>query len=204
MALFKKKLKVDSIHITTPFASVGLIPDDSEESAEHQCAFEAVQGDILAIRGISALVVPTNQYFKPGAGSLDHYAYKAAGEGLWRELKKLGSCKPGTAEVTGAYLLPYQYIIHVVGKAWDGNNAGSEDSLRQSYISALEKAVEYKIRTLAFPSIGTGNNGFPLMKAAGIAVNTVQDFVRSHEGSFDKIIWGMRTQDTCDVYRNLL
>lgn len=202
MSFFNKKLKVDAIHITTPIGSVSLSPvTDIEEPV---CRYDAVRGNLLSFTGIAALVIPTNQYFKPGPGSLDRYAYEAAGEGLWKELKQLGSCKPGTAEVTGAYNLPYQYLIHVVGKAWDGNSVQNEDSLRQSYLSAMEKAFDYKIRSIAFPSIGTGSNGFPLLKAAGIAVKTVQGFVDAHPGCFDQIIWGMKSQETCEVYRNLL
>ena len=204
MGLLKKKLKVDSIHISTPLFSVGLRADNTQEIPTSHCRYDVVLGNILEIQGISGLVIPTNQNLKPGAGSLDGYAYKAAGEGLWKELKTLGSCKPGTAEVTGAYELPYKYLIHVVGKAWDGNNVQNEDSLKQSYICALEKAIEYKIRTVAFPSIGTGNNGYPLTKAAGIAVNTVEGFVNSHPDSFDRIVWGLNSQDTYDVYSILL
>ena len=116
----------------------------------------------------------------------------------------MGSCEPGNAEVTGAYNLPYDFIIHVVGKNWDGNNKGNEEILRQCYTCVMEKALLYKIRSIAFPSIGTGNNGFPLTKAAGIAVDSVEDFVGNHEGGFDRIAWVLKGKETYDVYRKII
>ena len=202
MALFKKKIHINSININTPIVGVGMSVEDETDVTE--CIFEALQGDILTLEGFSALVVPTNKDFIPGHGSLDGYAYPAAGEGLRKELKTLGCCMPGNAEVTGAYNLPYDFIIHVVGKGWDGNSQENVEVLRRCYVSALEKALQYKIRSIAFPSIGTGNNGFPLTKAAGIAVETVERFVREHEGSFDRIVWVLRGKDNYEVYRKII
>ena len=52
MSLFKKKLKVDSIHISTPLFSVGLSASETPEQKRNTCKYDVVLGDILAIQGI--------------------------------------------------------------------------------------------------------------------------------------------------------
>ena len=50
MGLLKKKLKVDSIHISTPLFSVGLRADNTQEIPTSHCRYDAVLGNILEIR----------------------------------------------------------------------------------------------------------------------------------------------------------
>ena len=124
-----KDLKVGSVIVKTPIADIGLIQDAPEREIS-KCYIHAIKGSILTNEtGVSAIVCPTNRYFKPGNGSLDEKIFEKAGSGLRRELKQLGTCEEGCAEVSGAYDLPYKYIIHVVGKVWSGNNQENERSL---------------------------------------------------------------------------
>ena len=199
-------MKINRISFNTPFGGIdiSLDHDKREHQMERSTTLEAIQGDILSQRGFDALVNPTNSKFLPGAHSLDRKVYAVAGEGLRRELDKIGSCSMGDAEVTQGYLLPYKYIIHVVGRKWTGNDKENVESLEQSYLCALERARQYKIRTIAFPSIGTGHNGFPLTKAAGIAVGTVESYLKKHPDSFDRIAWVLWDYGTYEVYHNLV
>jgi ribA/ribD-fused uncharacterized protein len=70
-----------------------------------------------------------------------------------------------------------------------GGTAGEKDLLRSCYTSALALAAENKIRRLAFCSISTGELGYPVERAAKVAVATVCDFVKKNPDAFDDICW---------------
>jgi O-acetyl-ADP-ribose deacetylase (regulator of RNase III) len=70
-------------------------------------------------------------------------------------------------------------VIHTVGPVWRGGEYGEEELLARCYRTSLALASrpEYGIRTIAFPSISTGAYGFPIDRAAWIAVDEVDRFL---------------------------
>ena len=63
-------------------------------------------------------------------------------------------------------------------KTRDGKN-GEADALAHCYREAIRIAEEHGIRSVAFPSISTGAYRFPVRDAAGIAVGTVFDALKT-------------------------
>ena len=60
--------------------------------------------------------------------------------------------------------------------------------LAASYQNSLRLAAEQGCRTVAFPSISTGVYGFPLDRAAAIAVRTVRAFL-AHPSSIEEVLF---------------
>lgn len=135
-----------------------------------------------------------------GHSGLNKAIHLAAGENLRKACEKLGKCQIGEAKATDAYNLPCKYIIHTVGPVWNKGEHGEKEQLRSCYQSVLELVKGLQIRTIAFPSISTGIHGFPLDKAAEIAVKSVANFVRLYSESFDDIIWITRDEETKEAY----
>ena len=52
--------------------------------------------------------------------------------------------------------------------------------LASAYRNSLQRAVEKKVESIAFPSISTGAYGYPIDKACPIALTTCIDFVRQN------------------------
>jgi O-acetyl-ADP-ribose deacetylase (regulator of RNase III) len=63
---------------------------------------------------------------------------------------------------------------------WQGGFSNEDDLLRNAYWNSLQKAVEKKATTIAFPSISTGAYGFPIERASKIALATVAEFIHTH------------------------
>jgi O-acetyl-ADP-ribose deacetylase (regulator of RNase III) len=134
---------------------------------------ECVSGDIARQTDIAAVVNAANAQLRTGGG-VAGALHRAAGPGLEEECRPLAPIKPGQAVITGGHNLPNSYVIHCLGPVY-GVDKPEDQLLAACYRNALLLAEEYKIRSLAFPSISTGAFGYPLDEAAVIALRTVRD-----------------------------
>jgi O-acetyl-ADP-ribose deacetylase (regulator of RNase III) len=89
----------------------------------------------------------------------------------------LNGCKTGEAKITPGFKLKSKWIIHAVGPHYGAHSGKEAELLYSCYQRSLELAVEYKIRTIAFPAISTGIYGFPKNDAAEIAYKTCFQFI---------------------------
>lgn len=145
---------------------------------------EVILGDITTQR-VDAIVNAANSYLRAGGGVCGDIC-TAAGHELIDASRALNGCKTGEAKITKGFRLPAKYIIHAVGPIWEGGDHGEKELLYAAYANSLKLAVEYEVKTIAFPSISTGNYGYPLQEAAPVAVGAIQDFL-SNDLSIEKV-----------------
>ena len=118
-----------------------------------------------------AIVNSANIWLLGGSGVCGAI-FRAAGKiELQAECDKIGGCKTGKAVITSGYNLKSKYIIHAVGPKYKDDSDAV--LLESTYNSILELADEYKLKSIAIPSISTGVYGYPIEKAVKIALNTL-------------------------------
>lgn len=142
-----------------------------------------------------------------GGGGVDGAIHRVGGSAILEECRKIretkGRCPTGEAVITTAGNLPARSVVHTVGPIWRGGEHNEEQLLHNAYVNSLRLASENGAKTIAFPSISTGAYGFPISKAAKIALKAVHDFIEE-DSTFTEVRFVLFSDADYHVYENAL
>ncbi len=138
------------------------------------------RGDITRER-VDAIVNAANESLL-GGGGVDGAIHRVAGPELLAACRKLGGCPTGQSRITPGFRLPAKFVIHTVGPVWRGGDHDEDQMLASCYRTSMELAAHQRIRSVSFPAISTGVYGFPVLRAAQIAVRELHAAAVSHSG----------------------
>jgi O-acetyl-ADP-ribose deacetylase (regulator of RNase III) len=150
-------------------------------------AIHIIEGD-LTVQAVDAIVNAANRTLL-GGGGVDGAIHLAAGPTLLEECRGLGGCETGQAKITHGYGLPARWVIHTVGPVWRGGGHGEDDLLASCYRGALALALQRGLKSIAFPSISTGAYGFPIRRAATIALGETTRVLFEHPGALERVVF---------------
>ncbi len=129
---------------------------------------ELVKGDITT-ETVDAIVNAANAGLA-GGGGVDGAIHRAGGPTIMAECRRIGGCQTGDAVATTAGDLAARYVIHAVGPVWRNGQSGEPELLASAYRRAVEVAGALGCRSIAAPAISTGVYGFPVARAAPVAI----------------------------------
>jgi O-acetyl-ADP-ribose deacetylase len=163
--------------------------------------FKIAQGDITKQKA-DAVVNAANERLL-GGGGVDGAIHRAAGPKLLEECRTLGGCPTGKARITAGYDLPARHVIHTVGPVWLDGNHNEDALLAGCYRSVILLAEEHGLRSLAFPAISTGAYGFPLDRAAAIAVREIKEGLERN-ADLERVLVVCYNEENAAAYREAL
>lgn len=164
-------------------------------------AIELQQGDITRV-AVDAIVNAANSRLA-GGGGVDGAIHRAGGPSIMAECREIGTCPTGTAVITTAGRLKARYVIHTVGPVFRGGTRGEPELLANAYRSSLQLAETHDVASIAFPSISTGVYGYPIEKAAPIALETVKRHLQE-PSSLKLVVFVLFSQADYAVYEQKL
>lgn len=159
---------------------------------------ELLQGDITTI-AVDAIVNAANEGLR-GGGGVDGAIHRAGGPAIHEECVLLGGCRTGDAKATSAGNLPARHVIHAVGPVWRGGAHGEDELLASAYRRSVEVAVSLGCSSISFPAISTGIYGFPIQRAAPIALGSART-AAEEAGGDRRLVFVLFSGDDLEVYR---
>lgn len=148
---------------------------------------ELWNGDICELE-VDAIVNPANLslWMATGVGGA---IKRAGGDAIEFAAVRQGPVPLGEAIVTPAGSLAAKSVIHAV--SLDRDRRTSATIIEAAVRSAMARARELEVQSVAFPALGTGVGGFPLDEAARVTVATVRDELE-RSPDIDHVIFALR------------
>ncbi len=139
-----------------------------------------IHGDIT-LEETDAIVNAANTSLR-GGGGVDGAIHRVGGPSILEECveKYPNGCKTGEAKITRGGLLQAMWVVHTPGPIWRGGNQNEEELLRSSYRNSFQQAEIVGATSISFPSISTGIYGYPIHKAAPLAIQTIVECLPSY------------------------
>ncbi|MFH1148827.1 MAG: O-acetyl-ADP-ribose deacetylase [Pseudomonadota bacterium] len=160
-----------------------------------------VEGDITE-EETDAVVNAANPHLA-GGGGVDGAIHRAGGPKIMEECRRIRGCPAGRAIITSAGDLKVKYVIHAVGPVYRDGLRHEPELLASAYRESLRLASRYGVRSLSFPSIGTGAYGYPIPEAAEIALRTVISYLKDHP-EIGLVRFVLYRREFLDIYCNAL
>jgi O-acetyl-ADP-ribose deacetylase (regulator of RNase III) len=156
----------------------------------------------ITLARVDAIVNAANEGLQLGAGVAGAIRQRG-GHTIQEECDRIGHCPVGQAVVTGAGNLPAKWVIHAVGPVWRGGEEGEDVELASAVFAALKRAEEIGAKSVALPAISTGVYGYPVQRAAGIAVAAAHSFARSTR-TVERILFCLYDERRFEIFRKEL
>lgn len=132
------------------------------------------QGDLTEM-ATDAIVNAANNDLILGGGVAGAIRRKG-GDEIQRECNEIGSIPVGYAAITNGGKLKARFVIHAASMRLGGTTTA--EALRSSTAHSLRIAKERKLKSIAFPAVGTGIAGFPLEECAKIMLREAAEHLR--------------------------
>lgn len=122
------------------------------------------------------------------------------GPAIQQECNAIGSIPVGFAAITSGGKLKARYVIHAASMQLGGRTTAA--ALRSSTAHCLRIASEKKLKSIAFPAVGTGIAGFPMRDCADIMLRECVEHLKG-KTSLETIHFVLFDQASLQVFESV-
>lgn len=187
-----------------PLKSVadGLINTDFTSPTE---IVGVMKGDITEL-AVDLIVNSAHPTLLAGSGVCGAI-HKAAGKELEKECKIIvGDHLSGQLALTQGYNLKAGFVLHIIvpqAKERGKLSASEKETLINCYKEAIYTANRCGMKSIAFPSLGTGVRGYPIKEMSELAVKTVITYLGEfHPTAFSRVCFITHSEEDYIAYQN--
>jgi O-acetyl-ADP-ribose deacetylase len=149
-----------------------------------------------------------------GGGGVDGAIHRAAGQSLIQECREIEQvepgirCRVGEAHITSGGNLIAKHVIHTVAPKFVGSvtngvyksiNPDIDNELSKCYINCIILASLHNLKSIAFPSLGTGGHSYPIELASDIAIRTTLEALKC-SGTISNVKFICYSRNDYDTY----
>jgi len=156
-----------------------------------------VQGDITQ-QTVDAIVNPANSRMIMGGGVAGAIK-RSGGKEIEDEALKHAPVPVGTAVATTAGKLRARYVIHAPTMPKPAMRIYKEN-VESAMKASLEQAETLKVKSIAFPALGTGVGGIPLRTAAEIMIQQLKNHLKETSNLKEVIFVGF-SQEAFEAFK---
>ncbi len=156
------------------------------------------KGDLLE-EGVDAIVVPINPKLEL-SGPLCHKVLEKCGDVLKEELSQLKTLVLTECAVVDSHHIDWKKIIFTVDPKYEDGFQKEEENLKKTYENIIDKALKFRLSSVAFPLLSTGAYKFPIDKAIKIALDVLSKKEQETGLNIVLVIYDQKTLDKCMPY----
>lgn len=176
------------------------IPETPRRSNPYLDRIRAVQGSIVE-QDVDAIVtvIPQSLEYR---GSINQLIEKTAGEKMDVFLREnIVQPRLGDIYAVPGFNLPCDHIFFCVAPVWRDEWDRHDQQILNAARKGMELARSMSLKTVAFPPIGSGRNGFPKPRVSRLIVQGVLDRLDRH---FDEVRLVCQTPETHKLFEERL
>ena len=157
------------------------------------------QGDITDA-DVDAVVNAANNDLQLGAGVAGAIRRKG-GPSIQEECDRIGTIPLGEAAITTGGRMKAKYVIHAASMQL-GDRTTAEN-LEASTRNSLLRADEKKLKSIAFPAIGTGIAGFDTRRCAEIMLRVAAKHLKGNT-SLERVVFVLFDAESREIFDQAL
>ena len=156
---------------------------------------EIIRGDITEA-DVDAVVNAANNDLQLGGGVAGAIRRKG-GPSIQQECDRIGRIALGEAATTTGGNLKARYVIHAASMQLGGRTTAA--NLEASTRNSLRRAEEKKLRSMAFPAIGTGIAGFDTRRCAEIMLRIASEHLKG-QTALERVVFVLYDEPSRKIF----
>jgi O-acetyl-ADP-ribose deacetylase (regulator of RNase III) len=182
----------------------GILSERRRSSNRYLDTVHIMPGDIAAQEvDVIVSLLPQNMEYR---GQVNESLADRAGANLQGFIKEhIVEPRAGDVYAVPGFDLPCKHVLFVIRPVWRTEFDRQDKELLNACRKAMDEARRLSARTIAFPPLGSGQNGFPKTRSSRLMIQGIEDRLESAEGhAFDEVRIVCRKEDTCSIFRKHL